>query len=133
MFYDLESPIDFAKDIYECLSEDGIWHFEQSYMPSMLKANSYDTICHEHLEFYSLSVVKFIVETANMKIIDVQMNSINGGSFAVTACKKSAKYKSNNSLIDWLIHEEKKMKLDTISPYLEFAERVKSHKESLKN
>lgn len=131
MFYDLESPIDFAKDIYECLDDEGIWHFEQSYMPSMLKANSYDTICHEHLEFYSLAVVKFIVEQAGMKIIDVQMNSINGGSFAITACKKQAKYLPNNAVIDWLLEEESKMKLNTVEPYLKFAERVKLHKESL--
>ena len=58
MFYDLESPLDFVSDIASCLDDEGIWHFEQSYMPSMLKTNSYDTICHEHLEFYSLKVVK---------------------------------------------------------------------------
>ena len=132
MFYDLENPIDFAKDIYECISDDGVWHFEQSYMPSMLKANSYDTICHEHLEFYSLAVIKHILESANLKIIDVQMNSINGGSFAVTACKKSAKYIVNNAVVNWLIDEESKMKLHTIEPYKEFAQRVVSHRLSLK-
>ena len=56
MFYDLEDPKKFAKDIYEILDDNGIWHFEQSYMPSMLKTNAYDTICHEHIEFYSLKV-----------------------------------------------------------------------------
>ena len=62
MFYDLEDPSSFVCDIEKCLSDDGIWHFEQSYMPSMLRTNSYDTICHEHLEFYSLKVVKNILE-----------------------------------------------------------------------
>ncbi len=90
MFYDLESPMAFVKDIEQCLADDGIWHFEQSYMPSMLRTNSYDTICHEHLEFYSFKVVKSILEQCGMRVIDVQMNSINGGSFAVTACKKDA-------------------------------------------
>ena len=71
----------------EVLSDDGIWHFEQSYMPSMLRMNSYDTICHEHLEYYSLGVVKCILEAAGMKIVDVQMNAVNGGSFAVTAAE----------------------------------------------
>ena len=50
MFYDLEEPLKFVKDIENCLADDGVWHFEQSYMPSMLRTNSYDTICHEHLE-----------------------------------------------------------------------------------
>ena len=131
MFYDLEKPIDFAKDISECLTDDGIWHFEQSYMPAMLKANSYDTICHEHLEFYSLSVVKYILEKADLKLLDVQMNSINGGSFAVTASKKLSKYKPNDTIINWLL-EEINMKLNTIHPYKEFSERVYSHRLSLK-
>jgi hypothetical protein len=51
MFYDLERPIDFTKDIHSVLADDGLWHFEQSYMPSMLRTNSYDTIYHEYLEF----------------------------------------------------------------------------------
>ncbi|MFM7852620.1 MAG: class I SAM-dependent methyltransferase, partial [Flammeovirgaceae bacterium] len=57
MFYDLESPVKFVQDIAEIIANDGVWHFEQSYMPSMLRTNSYDTICHEHLEFYSFKVV----------------------------------------------------------------------------
>ena len=57
MCYDLEAPIEFAKQIETILADDGIWHFEQSYMPAMLRTNSYDTICHEHLEYYSLAVV----------------------------------------------------------------------------
>ena len=131
MFYDLESPMDFVKDIEHCLAEDGIWHFEQSYMPSMLKTNSYDTICHEHLEFYSLKVVKFMLEKNGLRIIDVQMNSINGGSFAVTACKNKADYISNEPIINWLLKQENDMGLDTLKPYQEFAERALKHRENL--
>ena len=133
MFYDLEAPMDFVRDIEQCLADDGIWHFEQSYMPSMLRTNSYDTICHEHLEFYSLKVVNSILETCGMKVIDVQMNSINGGSFAVTACKKNASYVSNKPIIDWLLRQEDDMGLDNPKPYREFEERVFRHKKNLTN
>jgi hypothetical protein len=68
MFYDLESPMQFVKDIESCLDENGIWHFEQSYMPSMLRTNSYDTICHEHLEFYSFKVVKNMLEKCGLRL-----------------------------------------------------------------
>lgn len=131
MFYDLEDPRSFVKDIEKCLAEDGIWHFEQSYMPSMLRTNSYDTICHEHLEFYSLKVVKNLLEEAGLRIIDVQMNDINGGSFAVTACKKVATYKSNTPIINWLLNQEQQMELDTIKPYEEFAKRTFLHRKNL--
>src|SRR5690606_37774311 len=56
MFYDLEQPLRFVRDIESVLADDGVWHFEHSYMPSMLRTHSYDTICHEHLEFYSFRV-----------------------------------------------------------------------------
>jgi len=131
MFYDLEDPKSFAADINECLADDGIWHFEQSYMPSMLRKNSYDTICHEHLEFYSLKVVLNILENAQLRIIDIQMNDINGGSFAITACKSNAFYKSNLPIINWLLNQEKNMGLETLKPYEEFAKNTLLHKKNL--
>lgn len=132
MFYDLEEPLEFISDIENCLSDDGIWHFEQSYMPSMLRTNSYDTICHEHLEFYSLRVVKNMVESRGLRIIDVEMNAINGGSFAVSVCKNNSNYKSNTPVINWLLKREDEMGLNTVKPYIEFKERVYKHRASLK-
>jgi len=131
MFYDLESPADFVRDIEACLAPDGIWHFEQSYMPSMLRSNSYDTVCHEHLEFYSFKVVKNLLENCGLRVVDVQMNAINGGSFAVTACKKKAGYRSNQPIIDWMIRQEDDMGLDTPKPYRDFEERVFRHRKNL--
>jgi hypothetical protein len=131
MFYDLENPVKFVKDIETILAEEGIWHFEQSYMPSMLRTNSYDTICHEHLEFYSFKVVKNVLENCGLRVVDVQMNSINGGSFAVSACKKAAKYKSNTPIINWMLKQEDDMGLDTPRPYRDFEERVFRHRKNL--
>jgi len=133
MFYDLEAPIDFARQIENILADDGIWHFEQSYMPSMLRTNSYDTICHEHLEYYSLHVVKAILQAAGLIIVDVVMNAINGGSFAVTAAKSGNRsIKANQAVIDWLLGQEENMGLSTPKPYRDFEERVFSHRNDLK-
>jgi len=131
MFYDLEQPADFVRDIEACLADDGIWHFEQSYMPSMLRTNSYDTICHEHLEFYSFKVVKNLLESCGMRVLDVQMNAINGGSFAITACKKNARFASNLPIIKWMLQQEDDMGLDTPKPYRDFEERVYRHRKNL--
>ncbi len=132
MFYDLEDPIKFARDIASILSNDGVWHFEQSYMPSMLRTNSYDTVCHEHLEYYSLGVVQKILEAADMELIDVMMNAVNGGSFAVTAAKKSnVNLKRNRAVIDWLLEQEERMGLTTPRPFREFEERVFRHRDDL--
>jgi hypothetical protein len=132
MFYDLDSPVEFAKQIESILADDGIWHFEQSYMPSMLRMNSYDTICHEHLEYYSLGVIKNILEKAGLKIVDVVMNAINGGSFAVTAAKTGNRgIVQNHAVVDWLLEQENRMGLNTPRPYRDFEERVFRHREDL--
>jgi len=131
MFYDLEEPAKFVRDIAEVLAPDGIWHFEQSYLPSMLRTTSYDTVCHEHIEYYSLQPVVKLLKACGMKVLDVQMNSINGGSFAVSACHADAPLHINHAVINWLLEQEERMGLDTIKPFQEFAERVFEHRNSL--
>ena len=107
MFYDLPQPVQFAKDIYDCLHNDGIWTCEQSYLLTMIKRNSIDTICHEHLEYYSLKQIKLIADLANFKIIDIKFNDCNGGSFRIYFAKKeSSKYKENTELIQTILKEE---------------------------
>ncbi len=132
MFYDLERPIEFARQIESILADGGIWHFEQSYMPSMLRLNSYDTVCHEHLEYYSLHVVEKILQQSGLQLVDVVMNGINGGSFAVTAAKAGNRsVQVNRPVIEWLLQQEDRMGLNTPRPYRDFEERVFRHRDDL--
>ena len=131
MFYDLERPNDFVRLIADSLADEGVWHFEQSYLPAMLRTGSYDTVCHEHLEYYSLTVVRDLLSRHGLKIIDVQTNSINGGSFAVTASLEKSQHVPNQPVIDWLLRQEDAMGLDTRRPYDAFAERVVLHRKDL--
>jgi SAM-dependent methyltransferase len=132
MFYDLEQPIEFAREVASVLADDGIWHFEQSYMPSMLRLNSFDTICHEHLEYYSLRVVEKILAAAGLAMVDVTMNNVNGGSFAVTAAKPgNRQLRRNQAVIDWMLGQEDRMGLNTPKPFRDFEERVFRHREDL--
>ena len=106
MFYDLPDPLKFANDIKKVLSKNGIWHVEMSYMPSMLNNSSYDTICHEHLEYYSVKSLKYLMDLANLKIINISFNQINGGSISLDIAKKDSKYKENKNLLKWLLSRE---------------------------
>jgi len=133
MFYDLENPLAFAKEIYDCLDKDGIWHFEQSYMPNMIKNVSYDTICHEHLEYYSLKSTKFILDKSNFKIIDIQLNKVNGGSFAVTVAKKNSKKFDKSKLVDWLEKKEDMYNYNKLSTIKSFTANVYKHKKLFKD
>jgi SAM-dependent methyltransferase len=133
MFYDLDDPMLFVREIKESLKDNGIWHFEQSYMPSMIRQNSYDTICHEHVEYYSLSPIAKMLKEADLRIIDLKMNAINGGSFAVTACHKDAYTKLECDILDWLLQREEKSGYSTPTPYREFENKIFEHRESLRN
>jgi hypothetical protein len=123
MFYDLEDPMDFMRQVYELLADDGIWVFEQSYMPIMLDTNSYDTVCHEHLEFYALRQIKWMTDRVGFKILDVEFNDVNGGSFSVTVSKSHGNL-SVVPTIQKILDDEQAKNLDTIKPYQEFAKRV---------
>lgn len=127
MFYDLESPVDFVKGIKRFLSSTGVWVFEMSYMPRMLELDSYDTICHEHLEFYSLAVLETILAKGGMKIFKISFNAINGGSIRCYATHKensSLDTPENYKLINEIRHKEFDLELDTDKPYVEFQQRI---------
>ena len=122
MFYDLESPVAFMKEVRSILAEDGIWVFEQSYMPAMLRTNSFDTVCHEHLEFYALRQIKWMADRLGFKILDVEFNDVNGGSFSMTVAKSSHPATAS-ALVEETLGLEREAGLDALEPYREFAER----------
>jgi hypothetical protein len=132
MFYDLDDPVLFVNEVKESLSENGIWHFEQSYMPSMIRQNSYDTICHEHVEYYSLSPIAKMLNDADLRIIDVKMNAINGGSFAVSACHKDAHLNIECDILNWILKREEQSGYSTPTPYREFENKIFEHRQSLR-
>ncbi|MFH1000770.1 MAG: class I SAM-dependent methyltransferase [Bacteroidota bacterium] len=128
MFYDLESPLAFMQQVYELLANDGVWVFEQSYMPTMLYMNSYDTVCHEHLEYYCLKQIKWMVDRVGFKIIDVEFNKINGGSFSVMVAKQDSSHREARGIVTRILKTEKNLGLHSLKPYKAFRERVLQHK-----
>lgn len=134
MFYDLEDPVEFARTIEQRLAPEGIWIVEMSYMPKMLEMNSYDTICHEHLEYYSLAVLEQIMERAGMKVVRVEENDINGGSIRCYVAKKNS---FRHARTEWraqiaaMRQKEFDLELDTDKPYKNFQDRINVHREKL--
>jgi len=90
MFYDLEQPRGFVSDISSILADDGVWVIELSYLPFMLQKNSFDTICHEHLEYYSLSTLEWLFDKEGLAVQQIEFNEINGGSVRMFVRHQSA-------------------------------------------
>jgi C-methyltransferase-like protein/putative zinc binding protein/methyltransferase family protein len=130
MFYDLPAPMAFMQQVHDVLADDGIWIFEQSYMPTMLATNSYDTVCHEHLEFYGLRQIQWMCARVGFEIRDVEFNDVNGGSFSVTVAKRSGT--TVRPEIQKILDLEREEGLHTSAPYLAFAQRVDESRDRLR-
>jgi len=132
MFYDLERPIDFARQVAEALDDQGIWVLEQSYLTSMLSANSYDTICHEHLEYYGVKQIAFLVEQCGLKIVGLDFNDSNGGSFRVTVAKAASRWRAVEDMVQKAIARELQLGLGTAAPFIKLQTAMKVHRERLR-
>ena len=125
MFYDLEDPCQFAKEVNSVLDpEEGVWVLEQSYMPEMLRVNSFDTVCHEHLSYYGMRQLKYIMDQAGFKIIDFELNDVNGGSISLVVANKDSKYEEATQMLNDLLQEELDLKLNTTEPWNDFSFRI---------
>jgi len=137
MFYDLEDPNKFLKDIKEVLDKNGLFVIQQNYLLTMLENNAFDNICHEHREYYSLISFNNLLDKNGLEVFDIGQNSINGGSI-----RTYIRIKGNTSLKGFMgsedrirnvMEKEKASKLDTLEPYLKFASRIDKIKTDLMN
>lgn len=132
MFYDLPSPMAFMADIKSILAPDGLWVTEQSYIISMLETVSFDTICHEHLEYYALKQIMWMADHVGLQVIDVTRNECNGGSFRLTLTHAGSPYYDVNcpGLEEFAKHENT-WQLDTLQPYVVFNQKTEEMKSKL--
>ena len=129
VFYDISNPNDFLSDVKKCLDEKGIFVIEQSNLAYMIKLNSFDTICQEHLGYYSTNIIKALIERNELKIFDHEYNKSNGGSsrYYITH-KENNQIKVKNKNIYNALKFEEKFKLGDIKTYVKFEQNIKKIK-----
>ena len=128
MFYDIEDPNSFCKDINKLLTKNGKWILELSYFPLLLENLTYDQICHEHVTYYTLTTFENIIKKNGLKILDFSLNSINGGSIEIICSKKNAKHTPNLEKINLQKNFEKNINRES---YHNFNRRVSNVKKTL--
>ena len=134
MFYDLEDPAAFVREVAESLAEDGIWAMELHYLPTMLRLNAFDVIVHEHLEYYSLAVIERLLADAGLAVTDAELNDMNGGSirlFIAHAGRREPGPEATERLRR-LRMGEFEMALDSPTPYERFGQNVERVRTELK-
>ena len=142
MFYDLEEPEKFISDIEEVLDDNGLWVMQLSYTPLMLQQLAFDNICHEHVYYYSLFNLVNLLDKKDLKVVDCQLNDVNGGSFRVYIMKKKGNLKEFatqphrdvcNFRIQSLLSYEKELKVDSAETWMDFFKRINNLKTELVN
>jgi C-methyltransferase C-terminal domain len=131
MFYDLEDPATFVREVAESLAPDGVWVMELHYLPTMLELNAFDVIVHEHLEYYSLAVLERLLADAGLAVTQAELNDMNGGSIRLFISHAGAREVTPEAArsLEELRLREFEMALDSPEPYARFAsnvERVRS-------
>jgi len=134
MMYDLEDPQHFVREIASLLDpEYGLWVSEQSYLPLMLERMGFDTICHEHIEYYGLRQIEWLLDRVDMRIVDVEFNDVNGGSFSVAAAHRAALYPEALEIVDEALRREERLGLDRLDAYANFRAGIESACDDLKS
>jgi NDP-4-keto-2,6-dideoxyhexose 3-C-methyltransferase len=133
MFYDLPNPLKFVQDIYDILDDDGVWMMEMSYLPAMLEANAYDNVCHEHLEYYALSQIEWLIDQVGLTIVNAELTEVYGGSICLTFAKRSSRHRTDEAALVRLRARETELEMDTVAPFEAFAGRVREHRDQLRD
>jgi hypothetical protein len=124
VFYDINDPNLFFKDMNILLDDDGILLLEHADLMSIVRLKMFDTICQEHLVYYSNKVIIEMAKKNNLRVFDIKTNNINGGSTQYFICKKDSQHKIKSKLISSILKKEKKMKFGNKKTFLKFFNQV---------
>lgn len=133
VFYDSKDPNIFIKDVKKILSKDGIFLLEFADLASIIKNKMFDTICHEHLEYYSTKIIINLCKENNLRVFDINTNDINGSSKQYYICNNESKFKSNDIKINKILNSEQKMHLSKENTFKAFFKIIKKSRLELKN
>ena len=131
VFYDLKKPNNFLKDIKKILHQDGIFILEHADLLSIVRNNLFDTICHEHLEYYSSKIIIKLMEKNGLKVFDLKKNNINGGSIRYYIAHNNSKYNVKFNKINLILRQENRYKLENIQTYKKFLRKINIQKNKL--
>ena len=133
VFYDLLNPNKFLRDVKTLLLPEGIFLLEFADLASIIKYKMFDTICHEHLEYYSSKVIVDLVEKHELRVFDIKQNFINGSSKQYYICHKNSKIKSKSKIIKKTLINESKLKLNKVKTFKQFIQKINFLKTRLNN
>ncbi len=131
VFYDAADPNKFLKDVKKLLSKKGIFMLEFADLASIIKYKMFDTICHEHLEYYSSEVIINLCNKNGLRVFDIKRNNINGASKQYYICLQNSDYQENTKIIQSELSTEKNLKLKEVQTFKNFIKDINLSKTRL--
>jgi len=119
---------DFVKGIQMCLDNDGLLAIEFHYAKEIIEELHYDSIYHEHLCYFTLKSIENLLNRYYLYVYDIKESPISGGSL-ILYVKKSGK--KVTSKLEYYRDLENKNKINELSSWKEFSEKVKSHRKQI--
>lgn len=131
MFYHLDEPVSFAREVRRALADDGVWVIQMAYLPAMLRTNMYDNIVHEHAGYYATEHMAWVLDQAGLEVFDVTLNDVYGGSFRVFARPAGRGGPTTPGLAE-VLSEEERMGLSDEGTYRDFERRIQGTRDDLR-
>lgn len=133
MFYHLDDPMRFVREVSSCLDEEGVWIIQMAYLPAMLRTNMYDNIVHEHVGYYAATHMKWIMDQVGLEVFDVLENNVYGGSFRIFVKKKNCQRFSISERYLDLLNRESAEGIFNPATYENFMKRIEKTRDDLRN
>lgn len=129
MFYDLEDPNRFIKDVAYALAPDGIFVAQLMCLANTMSAMDVGNFAHEHLEFYSLQSLDYLFGAHGLEIFDLELNGVNGESYRLYVKHKGVDLPKINPGFDWLgMARRREARFNDLTLYYEFFDELEANK-----
>lgn len=135
MFYDIDDPASFCRDVARILAPDGLWVIEMGYWGAALDNAGFDSICHEHLGYYTLTTLRWLARSAGFELYDVSFNASNGGSVRAYLTPRGSPRPvppENRARIESALWREKERGYTSSSRHEEFRSRAEGIRHGLR-
>ncbi|GEM_PF-32520 len=105
------------------LSKNGLFVCEFPYLLDLLEKKYFDTIYHEHLSYFSVKAVKYLLDKSGLFMVDIRRTPIDGGALRITIAKDEAGY-VRTAVVGDLLEQEESYGINRPETYLKFGEEV---------
>ena len=120
----------FTRSLRGLLADDGWLSIEVHHALNLVSLGQFDSIYHEHFQYYTLLSATRALATAGLVVVDVELLPTHGGSIRVWARpEKSAGTAS--SRVDEVLRVEREAGLHTVGGYLSLRRRTEAIRHAL--